>query len=62
MTKILIKLLHRIFILIENFLDILCSLISIFTLTLYRPNWDFNFLCCTSVLLINLRKKYDDSH
>ena len=38
------KLLHYLFVWIRQWIEIVCSIISILTFTLYRPSWDFDFI------------------
>ena len=44
---------------INSFLDVVCGLISLLTLTYYRPWWDFSFRCYASKLLIRYKNEQD---
>ena len=46
---------------IGSLLDVVCGLISLLTLTMYRPWWDYKFRCYSSKLLLkaNYEKDFD---
>lgn len=42
---------------IASWLDIICGLISVLTLTFYRPWWDFSFRIWSSMILLAYKEK-----
>lgn len=52
---------HRTLCWIRAWIEIACSIISILTLTFYRPWWDMSFINKTSKILVRMRSKIEKS-
>lgn len=48
---------HRTLCWIRAWIEIVCSILSILTLTFYRPTWDISFIAKTSYIVMNMRSK-----
>lgn len=42
---------------IASWLDIVCGLVSVLTLTFYRPWWDMQFRCWSTIRMMERKEK-----